>query len=736
MQTAAPHTIDLVLAGGGHAHAVFLRMWAMKPLPGVRVTLVNPAPTAPYTGMLPGYVAGHYTADEVEIDLVRLARFAGARLILDEVTGLDPESSRLRLAGRPPLDFDVCSINIGITSRSGLAEGDGAQRVKPMQPFAEAWDDYIHAVAEGRAEPDAAVIGAGAGGCELALAMHHRLSEVSGQPVRVSVVDRNETVMSREHPALARQLRTQLDRCGVAVLTSHTAERVTAEGLVLDSGETVRAGFAASTAGARPADWLEASGLQLEDGFIAVDETLRSLSHPHILAAGDIAHLSHAPRPKAGVYAVRAGRALHANLTAILSGGDPRAFRPQRDYLKLVSLGERRAAGEKWGIALSAGWLWRWKDRIDRKFMARLSDLPAMTGPDAVRGPVALGVRDMERRDMLCAGCGSKMARSALDDALGALAPPRRADTVKGAGDDAAVLRWGESGEQVVTTDHFRAFTDDGYVLGRILAVHALGDIWAMGAAPQAGLASLTLPPQSATLQSRTAREVLAGMQSALEPAGADLVGGHTAQGAEFTVGLTATGLVPRGGAIGQDGLQPGDALILTKPLGTGTLLAGEMRQKARGRDVAAAFAIMQQESGAAAATLAPHARAMTDITGFGLAGHLGAMLIASRAGAVIDLDRLPVLEGALDLIAAGVVSSIHGDNLAAAGGVLDRSAKPLASPRGQLLFDPQTAGGLLAGVPGDRAETCRAALEAAGYAAAIIGRVVLGPPTITFGPL
>lgn len=732
MLDPTPRTRDLVLIGGGHAHAVMLRMWGMKPLSGVRLTLINPGPEAPYTGMLPGYVAGHYERGELEIDLMRLARFAGARLILDHAIGLDPDTREIELASRPPIGFDIASIDIGITSRTGI-DGEGAShRVKPMQAFSRAWDGFLAEVAGGRAAPHACVIGGGVGGCELALAMAHRLKQMTGDPgdVRVSVIDHNDTLLPRDRNALRRELERALGRAGIEIATGEEAARREAGDLVLKSGRRLPAAFLASTAGARPAGWLEKTGLALTGGFVRVDEYLRSASHPLVFAAGDIAHIAHAPRPKAGVYAVRAGKTLDTNLRAALSGGRLTRFDPQRDYLKLVSLGAKRAAGEKWGVAFSASWLWRWKDRIDARFMTRLSDLPQMEGAKPAAGPVADGVREMEAGLPLCAGCGSKLARPALSQALKGLPAPSRPDVLRGAGDDAAVLAWGQSGEQVVTTDHFRAFTEDGWLLGRILAVHALGDIWAMGAEPQTALASFVLPPLSPALQARTAREVLAGVQSILAGSGADLVGGHTSQGAEFTVGLTVTGLVTAGRAIAMDGLSPGDALILTKPLGTGTLLAGEMRGAAKGREIAAAFEMMQFSNGAAAQVLKPHARAMTDVTGFGLAGHLLAMLEASGAGAQLFLDAIRALDGAERLIGSGIVSSIHAENAKAAA-MIDARPGVLAGPRAQLLFDPQTAGGLLAGVAEADAGAVLEALREAGYEAAIVGCVVEGAARI-----
>jgi selenide,water dikinase len=255
--------------------------------------------------------------------------------------------------------------------------------------------------------------------------------------------------------------------------------------------------------------------------------------------------------------------------------------------------------------------------------------------------------------------------------------------------------------------------------------VHALGDIWAMGAAPQSGLLSVIRPRMSDTMQAATLSEIVAAAGDVLREAGADLAGGHTSIGAELTIGLSVTGLLERP-AISLSGAQAGDALILTKPLGTGVLLAAHMRGLARGADVEAALSSMQRPLSAAASLLAPVARAMTDVTGFGLSGHLMSLLDASGMAARIDLARLPFLPGAEQLSGQGVRSSIWQSNAA-----LDTRIERPGSPASDLLHDPQTAGGLMAAIPEDQAGALLSALEAAGETASLIGYVEAGPPRI-----
>jgi selenide,water dikinase len=437
--------------------------------------------------------------------------------------------------------------------------------------------------------------------------------------------------------------------------------------------------------------------------------------------------MAHAPRPKAGVFAVRAAPVLTHNLRADLSRGVRRRFDPQGDYLKLISLGGKRALGEKWGISATGDWVWTQKDRIDRRFMEKLTDLPRMAPPAPPRAAARDVAAALHGGQALCGGCGAKVAPAPLARVLAAQAVAHP-DVLTGPGDDAAILRVGGT-RQVLTTDHLRAVTPDPHLMARIAAVHALGDVWAMGARPQAALASVILPPMTERLSEGWLSEIMEAATAVFAAEGAAIVGGHTTMGAELTIGFTVTGLLD-GPGITLAGARPGDALILTKPLGAGVLLAAEMQGKAAGDDIAALWVAMVQPQGAAAAILAG-AHAMTDVTGFGLAGHLMGMLDASGVGATLDLGAIPLHPGAEALAARGLRSTLFDQNRQA---VADRVVAP-EGPRADLLFDPQTCGGLLAAVPGDQAERLVEALRGAGFpAAAIIGRVTDDPPRITAG--
>jgi selenide,water dikinase len=285
----------------------------------------------------------------------------------------------------------------------------------------------------------------------------------------------------------------------------------------------------------------------------------------------------------------------------------------------------------------------------------------------------------------------------------------------------------------VFSIDAFRPMIDDPYVFGRIAANHCLGDLFAVGAEAQTALAIATLPLWPDAKLVAELRQMLTGAVDVLDASGAALVGGHTSEGAELSLGFAVTGWIARERLLTKTGLRPGDALILTKPLGTGTLLAANMRARAKGRWIDAAIETMLQSNRGAGEILRAHgAAACTDVTGFGLAGHLLEMIgaqsqdarDAANLGVRLDFAALPVLDGAPETIGAGIVSTLHAKNERAASASI--GARLRGPPLLALLFDPQTAGGLLAGIPLEQAADCVAALRGAGYAgAAVIGRVV-----------
>ena len=734
-----PVVKDLVLIGGGHAHVTVLKRLGMKPVPGLRVTLITRDIHTPYSGMLPGFVAGHYGYDDCHIDLGPLARFAGARLYHAEVEGLDIANSEVIARGRPTIHYDLLSINTGSRPNSVHVPGvdEFAIAAKPIDVFLSKWDRLLERVKNSQGEFRVVIVGGGAGGVELALSTRHRLRnelmQMGGDPERLnySLITRSDSILHMHNDGVRRRFERIFAERHIAVQTRCQVTEVTANSVLLDDGTSVAADAVIWVTTAAAPAWPTQAGLAVDaDGFIRVDKNLQSLSHNNIFAAGDIAALID-PRPKSGVFAVRQGAVLSDNLRAAATGGRLRPYRAQKNFLGLISTGDKYAISSRGSWSFESAWLWRVKDWIDVEFMRKFNELPEMDEADSPQLATGIAdaqaIKELSTLAMRCGGCGAKVGATVLSRVMQRLPYLQRDDVLIGrdAPDDCAMLAVPAGKVMVQSVDYFRAFIDDAYVFGAIAANHALGDIFAMGAEAQSVLAIATVPYGREKVVEETLFDVMSGAMSIVQPTGAVLAGGHTSEGAELAFGLTVNGLIEQDKVWRKAGLKSGDAIILTKAVGTGTLFAAEMRGKAKGRWVDAAIQSMLQSSQQAAQCLQRfQATACTDLTGFGIIGHLVEMTRASQVDAVLYLDEIPLLDGALDTVAAGILSSLQPQNLRLRRAVRDIETA-LRHPAFPLLFDPQTAGGLLAGIPQAQMEACVAELKRLGYAdTRVIGRV------------
>jgi selenide,water dikinase len=686
-------TRRLVLAGGGHAHVHVLRTLARIRPSGVEVTLVSPERVAIYTGMIPGRLARLYAPEEVAIDVAALAARAGATFLADRVVALHPAERSVDLALRGPLPYDVLSLDVGARP-AGSAAIAGWPHVVPIKPIEDAIrriDRFVASLGAGEATA-AVVVGAGAGGVEVAFALRRRLP--GGAATRVTLVERGPAPLPDGAPRLQRLVARLAQRHGIELRPA--AGDVTAEqgGVRLGDGTKLEAPLVVWATGAEGHPFVAASGLRCDErGFLLVDDELRSVDEPSVFAAGDCSLLATAPWvPRAGVYAVRQGPVLGRNVVRAATGAGRLArYRPQRRFLSLLSTGDRRAVLSRGAVA-AHGRVWWWlKDAIDRRFVAAYA--PPRAG--ALRAPMA--GRAMEP----CGGCAAKVDAEVLRDVVAAVAPGPAPGVALGleAPDDGAVLRHPDGHDAVVTVDAFPPFLDDPRTVGEIAAVNAASDVYAMGGEPTAALALIALPAADRRGAAAELRQVLDGACDAFARMGVTLAGGHSVAADARLVGFTVHGIVERGRALTKAGAAPGDALVLTKPLGTGVVLAAARAGECPAAWVDAALAAMRETNARAARALrACEVRCCTDVSGFGLAGHLRELLDASAVGARVFLDAVPALPGALELLAAGWRSSAQ-ESLegSLAGADVAADADPA---RVALLCDPQTSGGLLAALP------------------------------------
>lgn len=342
---------NLVLVGGGHSHAIALRQFGLNPPSGVQITLISEAEDTPYSGMLPGHVAGFYSYQECHINLRSLCEFAKARLIVDRAMGLKRNHV---MCEQHQIEFDCVSIDIGSTPNIPLgAQGIGA---KPISKFLKWWDEFVK-----NNPKQLAIVGAGTGGVELALNMQHRLPNTT-----IHLFQRDRDIMPKHSVWVRRQLKQLLIQRGVQLHLGAVIEAV--EGFDADAIVWV-------TQASAP-HWIRHSGLKVDDhGFILVNDALQSVSHPNVFAAGDIATMNQYDRPKAGVFAVRQGKPLFQNLSTALNNQSLKPYHPQSNYLSLIGTGDRSAIASYGQFGVRSRWLWRMKDSIDRAFMNQFRNL-------------------------------------------------------------------------------------------------------------------------------------------------------------------------------------------------------------------------------------------------------------------------------------------------------------------------------------------------------------------------
>ena len=653
----------LLLAGGGHSHALILKRWAMDPTrrPARPVLLINRCSTSLYSGMVPALIAGIDPPEEAAIDLRSLCDRAGVAFVQAEITGLDPGQRCLFLAERPPLRFGLLSLDVGAISRAS-AEGVAIKPLEPALAFITSEDPNSTA--------PFTVVGAGAAAMEVVLALRRRWPH--------------------------RPLRLQTRPNGLGPLERLILSEASID-LITTSVPAV--GPRLLCTGSRAPHWLAASGLPADgDGRLHVNAQLQVEGNGHIFASGDCAVLAASPRPASGVWAVRAAIPLARNLEASCLDRPLRPWRPQRQALQLIGDQQGRAWARwgRWQLGPS-GWLWQWKRRIDRRFMAGFRSSEPMTASEP----------------MACRGCAAKLPAQPLEAALdqaGLSGPPEDAARIEG---DPPLLQ---------SVDGFPALVSDPWLNGRLTTLHACSDLWACGVRVDSAQAIVTLPVLEAAEQQELLVQTLCGVRSVLEEQQAQLIGGHTLEsrsepphcpslGVQLSLCVNGRSAAPWS----KGGIAHGDVLLLSRPLGTGVLFAAAMAGACQPEALDTVLQHMSRSQHRLLDQLEPHRQAIhacTDVTGFGLLGHLGEMLASSSPLRItLWTNRIPAYPEAMDRLAQGYASSLAPANRRSwqwLDGLIQLDDSPSQALL-ELLVDPQTCGPLLLACPETTAQTLTA---------------------------
>ncbi|UOA08860.1 selenide, water dikinase SelD [Methylobacter sp. S3L5C] len=745
-KNSAPIVSDLVLLGGGHANILVLKMMAMNPIGGLRITLISDQTHSPYSGMIPGYLAGFYTYEDCHFDLRRLCEELGLRFIKAKIIGIDSQRKKIRLENRAEISYDCASINVGIEPRSiEKLSQESVLKIIPLKPisqFITHWDQLIADLKDykGNDSLPLAVVGAGAAGVEISIILKMLINQNKWN-ANVSLIHRHDYLVSEKDHQARKQLLKTLKKLAIKVYQNTDVLEVQENALVLkdDKGlirtEVFYRALIATQASAPK--WFKNSKLPVnQDGFLKVTEKLLVNNENALFAAGDCIHFSPLPLKKAGVYAVRQGMILEHNIRAFFTRKSTlKTFRPKKHVLSLITIGDRKALVHQDSVSilryLPPELLWTAKNWIDRRFMARFQAKTFSTKPRHFNKVMPVPQSTLvpeDWQDNTCGGCGSKLAASTLIQSLNKLTIPQDNFVLLGVkeGEDCALTQISEHTLCLQTIDQFRSFISDPYLLGQIATQHALSDVYAMGGVAKTAQVGLTLCAATGKIHREDIFQVMSGVLDILTKSAASLVGGHTGEGSELSIAIAVQGEVPPEQVLRKQLTQPGNQLILTKPIGTGVIFAANMLAQANGKLVDEALSSMLQSNKTAMETIrAFDISGCTDITGFGLLGHAFEMLGKNSDNALgikIDYKAIPLFDGVSELFEKGYFASIAGNNYETLSSVLSTEVNNQNFPA---LFDPQTSGGLLFSVSSHQAEDCLKALYQKGVKACVIGEVI-----------
>ena len=366
--------VHVVFIGGGHSHGIALKEWVKKKVTGVKVTLISNVKYTPYSGMLPGFMAGYYRYEDIHINLEKLAKFADIDLIIDQVINIEPEQKKVICQSGNIINFDVLAINIGSTPQNPQIKGANLYTIaaKPVPYLLEKWQKIVTFCEENPSSPiTLTIIGGGAGGVELSLNMHHRLSHiVEPEKLTINLIHRGKKILSQQNQRTSNLLTHILNHRKINLYLQTEIDEVKAKEVVTKSGEKISSDYTFLVTNVQPASWLKHNKIMTDQkGFILVKNTLQTINYKNIFATGDIATIHNFPHPKAGVFAVRQGKPLFKNICRYLSNKPLITYTPQQKYLSIIGTGDQKAVAIWDVISCRSPLLWSLKEWLDFNFM-------------------------------------------------------------------------------------------------------------------------------------------------------------------------------------------------------------------------------------------------------------------------------------------------------------------------------------------------------------------------------
>ncbi|MDC1022998.1 selenide, water dikinase SelD [Alphaproteobacteria bacterium] len=693
-----PITNDLILVGGGHSHLILIMQFSKKIIEGTRITLISNEIDIPYSGMIPGFIEGTYSWRDSHIDLYKLASRLNIRFIHSKVIKISSQNKEVHFNNRPAIKFDILSINSGIQSNYNNIKGAKKYCV-PVKPISRLANNFFGEIKDTNA---IAFIGGGAGSVELALALRKRY--ITDKPhLKITIITGKNGLLSSFPKQLKQTSKNTLKEFSINIIENTEVIEVKHNKIIMSDEKILYIDKCILSTNAMAPDWLKDTDIKLNNkGFIVVNNAFQT-NNDFIFAAGDIVDFDNQNFKKAGVYAVRSGKPLAQSIKSYIKNKVGKNYKFSKNYLALIGLSNGYTIGTKYNFSYSSRFNSFLKKYIDQRFINKFNKLNYMKNKNMLNIinesipflKILSQKNSNEINPMQCRGCGAKVPFAALKNTL--------AKNITATSDDASsILNYPNLFH---TIDMINAIISDPYLLGKIAANHSLSDIIAVKSNPISALMILQLPLSRPNINSRDLEQVSLGAKEIFDKHNCPINGGHTMIGKDNdpVIGFTITGESKYTKNKNYDNykLKNNDVLVLTEKIGSGIIFAGinnNMIDSHYQNDVISQMTIGNFLFSSISQDL--NILSMTDITGFGLANHLLNLIKRdnNKSGLTIFPQKIPIFSGVKEAIDRNVKSSLFQSNY-------DTAIKHIIYGREKLLideilYDPQTVGGLAFVIP------------------------------------
>mgnify|MGYP000026190325 FL=1 len=673
---------DLVLLGAGHSNIEVLKKFGTKPIDGLRLTLISNSYFSTYSGMIPGYLQGIYDWNEINIDLVKLCRVYGHRLIMSNIIKIDTKNNSVFLENRPSINYDFLSINLGIKTDSSKIKGaeKNCLRLKPISSIKENFDKLLK-FNKVHKNNDIVIIGAGAAGFEVALALDENLKRKNIKN-NIILLSKNSSVLNQFNKTAELIAKKNLEKCNIKFLNYAEVVIVTSNYVLLKDGRKIFCKLPILATNSGPLDLLKKSDLPLtKNGSILVESNLLVSGYNNIFSSGDISEIKGYSIPKAGVFAVRQGKILAKNIKKLYLQKKLSQYRPQKYFLSIIGLQNNRALAIKSIFSIKGQLIWSIKKYIDKKFIEKYTLYKRDNYPEKDQIEPVLN-------QMQCKGCASKIPQSILDSVF-------EENTKKGSLDADKVPN---TKNIFQTTDIISSIVSDPFELGIISAKHALNDILASNTKPLAAQMIVSLPPAINEINKRDLIQVKSGADYAMKKATCKIIGGHSYSNNDDQVYLGFSIIGKKKNYVKSKKIKKGK-LYITGKIGSALVFAAIEKKIISGMYSEEVINNMKQSNYDIFKIFSKYSiQHITDISGFGLAIHANNLLLRNSDlnGLEISLKKVPLYKGAIEALNNNVKSSLNDANKNSIINNLRVDYDKINKNYLNCLFDPQTAGGFL----------------------------------------